>query len=324
MAKNPWIPAPLYVNKEEEEQVEKVNEEIPSGTMILNIRKLEHSNLGVHMEMLLQLSENRAITDRINKRETEADFKYSREIKLERSEYNHLFRKTIKLVLIAKKGCCFVKEVPVAECQVKLDNFKSSSLIEGDFPFKSLDSEEDCKGSKIFISAKIRSALANKEYITTSRTVLSVTRTFPPFKGDNVDGVIDEEAKPKNINKNVKVVKKEEVAAQSKKQQPENKSPKKMPELKVDFKMSDFSQEELENPDCLDNLVSIQVLLFKIKQVEDQIKKIEGRAPPHLRDKLLKMKVKKNVTYFRNLLILFRRWRHKWAHKSLLRTIWVF
>jgi hypothetical protein len=203
-----------------------------------------------------------------------------------------------------KQGfCCFKKDVAVAECNIKLDPLKSSSIFEGEFEFQKVEGASEIKGSKIFMSVKIRNAVANKEYVTVSKTGLAVTRTFPPFKGENVEGVIDEENKPTNINKNLKVVKKEidiDDKQKNNKKVPvgdKNNKEKKLPENNVEFKMSDFKPEELENPDFIDNLVSIKVLEFKIKKVDEEIKKIEGRAPPKLREKILKMKVKKNVKF---------------------------
>jgi hypothetical protein len=325
MVKNPWIPAPLYVNKEEEEKIEKINEDLPINQVNIKIGKITHPVTNIYLNFLFQLSNEKSIVEYLTKPENQTYFNYQNNIKLDKTEYNYLHRKNIKLTLIEKQGfCCFKKDVPVGECLIKFDPFKSSSIIEGEFEFKTIQAEggnensnsSNISGSKIFFSAKIRSALVNKEYIMVSKTGLAVTRTFPPFKGENVHGIIDEENRPVEINKNLKVVKKEidfedkqpkvdkkkKINASPNKEK--NSQQKKLPEMNVEFKMSDFKQEELENPDFIDNLVSLKVLEFKIKKTDEEIQKIEGRAPPKLREKILKMKVKKNVSNI-GIIILF-------------------
>lgn len=305
MAKNPWIPAPLYVNKEEEERIEKINEDVPINQLNIKIGKITHHLSNIYLNLQFQLSNEKTIVEYLTKQDSQTSFLYENCIKLDKTEYNYLHRKNIKLTIIEKQGfCCLKKELPVGECIIKFDALKSTSFIEGEFEFLPLKSNlnENSK-SKIYFSAKIRSALVNKEFITISKTGLAVTRTFPPFKGENVHGIIDEENKPKEINKNLKKevdleVKGKVVAGGNKissSNQGKNIRKEKPPELNVEFKMSDFKQEELENPDCVDNLVSLKVLEFKIKKTDGEIQKIEGRAPPKLREKILKMKVKKHV-----------------------------
>lgn len=306
MAKNPWIPAPLFVNKEEEERIEKINEDVPISQLSLKIGKITHPNPETFLQMVFQITNDKGINEFINKRPNENNFNYSHMIKLEKSEMTHLHRKHVVITLIEKQGCCFKKDVSVATCTVKFDNFKASSIIDGEFDFKAEEGQPELRGSKICVTAKIRSPCTTKEYTTISKTGIAVSRTFPPFKGENVHGVIDEESKPTHINKDVKVVKKKEVILNDNKvaKKDADKGGKKMPDLNVEYKMSDFKPEELENPDIIDNLSSLKVLEFKIKKVQEEINKIEGRAPANLRDKILKMKVKKNVNKF----FIFKIW----------------
>ena len=54
-----------------------------------------------------------------------------------------------------------------------------------------------------------------------------------------------------------------------------------------------LSKAEIENPDIIDNLITIQVLDYKINEYTEKIKKIEGRTPKELREFMVKLKVKK-------------------------------
>lgn len=307
MAKNPWIPAPLYVEKEEEEKVEKINEDINDHDILVNIGKLMHSNNSVYMRLIFEITKDKIITALVNKREGSLDFKYSNTFKLEKNEFKYLHRKNIKLILIENSGfCCFKKEIEVGESIIKLDPLKSISFYDGEFQFKT--AENTALDSKIYVSFKLRQPTIEKEYMNVSRTGISITKTFPPFKGDNIAGIIDEEEKPKKINENVKIVKKPEARVENKikpvPKQPVHPPKEKkdgQPRAEIEYQLSDFKPEELDNPDIIENLTSVKVLNFKISKVEEEIKKIEGRAPQKIREKMIRMKVTKTV----NILILF-------------------
>lgn len=54
----------------------------------------------------------------------------------------------------------------------------------------------------------------------------------------------------------------------------------------------EFSKMEIEDPDYIDSLNSLQVLKYKLQKVDEEISKIEGRAPMELRQKKLKISCK--------------------------------
>jgi len=56
---------------------------------------------------------------------------------------------------------------------------------------------------------------------------------------------------------------------------------------------SKFRPEELEDVDYIDNLNTLKVLEFKIKELEDKIKKIDGRTPKEMLQKKVRMNCKK-------------------------------
>lgn len=94
-------------------------------------------------------------------------------------------------------------------------------------------------------------------------------------------------------NKTQKPVPKAKETNAEDKQKPKPKPSSNIAKEKIDA--SEFTKEELIDPDIADNLNSVKVLDFKIAKVQKEIDSIEGRAPPKLREKLLKYKVRKNV-----------------------------
>ena len=65
------------------------------------------------------------------------------------------------------------------------------------------------------------------------------------------------------------------------------------PKIIVD--KSEFSEEELNDPDNINNLKTLMVLDFKQKKYEDISKKIDGRTPKELMQRIIKIKCKKNI-----------------------------
>jgi hypothetical protein len=295
MVKDPWIPAPLYSMKEEEEKVEKINEDIPLNNLHIEIGKITCPNLErVHLQLILQYSNDKSINEFINKRPEDIDFKYKNTFNFEKTDYNLLSKKTIKIILIEKQGCCIINYVTMGECNIKLDSLRNVSTVNTEYEFKGTN---ETSYGKINVNLKLRSPFANKEYISVSKLVLTITKTFPPFV---LEGNSKVDKKPQNVNANnsnnkeeKKQIKQEKKKDDNKELKPqENKEVKPQQKKKVEVNENEFKSEELENPDIIDNLVSLKVLEFKIKKCEQESKKIEGRCPPALREKMLKMRVK--------------------------------
>jgi hypothetical protein len=153
----------------------------------------------------------------------------------------------------------------------------------------------------------IRQPIAGKEYTVTSKAVMTITKTFPPFRGEgaveshNYPGgdkkpTIDDNEIVTSIKTTQKIeTKPKETPKQTIQTKQPKPQPKKVvaPEDRID--PADFTKEELLDPDHIDNLNSVKVLQFKIDKVQNEINNIEGRAPPKLREKLLKAKCKKNI-----------------------------
>ena len=60
---------------------------------------------------------------------------------------------------------------------------------------------------------------------------------------------------------------------------------------------SEFSENELKDPDFIDNLKSLDVLKVKVSAFESEYNKVEGRPPKELRERLMKTRVTKMVFF---------------------------
>jgi hypothetical protein len=193
--------------------------------------------------------------------------------------------------------------------KIKLDPLKTVSKISDSFTFK-LESKRF--EPKLDVTIALRNPISGKEYTTVSKTVLTITKTFPPFRGE---GAVESHNYPgsdkkvdlseKDMTQSIKPVKKPESNVNKTQQEAtKNKASEDKPKQQqsTDLKPnkpkidpSIFSQVELDDPDNIDNINTIKVMEFKIEKLQNQINQIEGRAPPKLREKLIKIKCKKNI-----------------------------
>lgn len=298
MAKNPYVPAPLYSMKEEEESVEKINDAISDQNLLITIGKVTCPRLeNGHLNIVLPYSNEKQINELINKKSNTSDFEYSNSFKFEKNEYNNLYRKVFKVVLIEKSGCmCFKSAIAMAEANIKLDPLKNVSEIDSSIELKALNEPNIGKEyGRISIKFNLRTPLINKEYINVSKALLTITKTFPPF---SLDKPLSQEPIPETSNKAPTVIKKVEEVKElkiDKNIKPVNPRPIVKKDVVID--PSEFKKEELVNPDIIDNLNSLKVLEMKIKKCEEEAAKIDGRMPAALREKLLRLRVKHKVKY---------------------------
>jgi hypothetical protein len=186
---------------------------------------------------------------------------------------------------------CCKKEVVLGNCELKLESLKNSATLSGDFAILPAEGPDTCfKGAKINVTLLLRTPCVGHEFTTVSKLTFMITKTFPSFKSI-AESKSAEVKKEEPKTKEVKPIQKPQAGDNIK---PEAKAKPKP----VDFSAEEFKPEELEDPDWIENLVSLKVLEMKMKEVEAQIAKIDGRAPPKIREKFLKMRVKHKVSLY--------------------------
>lgn len=153
---------------------------------------------------------------------------------------------------------------------------------------------------------KVRTPFVQKQIETISKTQFNVTKLYTPFKGEGSKKLENDDQKNSKEINNAKVDKKQVVVNPPQKQEKKpvtntgtkdevKKEANSAPKKEITYDVSDFSAEELKNPDHIDSLNSIDVLNYKLKKLDEEIKKTEGRIPRALRDPLNRMTVKKQI-----------------------------
>jgi hypothetical protein len=314
LSKNPWIPVPIMELIEEEEKIEKINEDIEVNALAIRIGSLTNTKeTRTYLQLTLPYNNERSVNDLINN-PGKNEYNYINTLRFERGEFQSLPRRTLEITLFRKGWCC-LKGTQLGKFKLKLEALKSSSEIVGDFDIKAENEGTTVKSSllpslgKINLSIKTRVPTAGKEFQTFIKTTPKITKIFPSFE-------TFEDGEKKSFITNSSVVQKQdlkeiedEINFKSKVLESVSKDTSRKPTSDIikpkisnnkvstaneNVKMdaSEFTREEIEDPDVIDNLKSVKVLEFKISKVDAKMKKIEGRAPRELRDTFLKMRVK--------------------------------
>lgn len=165
------------------------------------------------------------------------------------------------------------------------------------------------------ISISLRNPVVDKEYTTIPKQTIQITKAFPEFNKDGVPnethkefeqkpnpvGVLTESDinRPKDTSSmasSKKDITEKKKPTNENKQQPaakKNENAEKKIEEKIDA--SEFSKEDLNDPDNQDNMLSLKYMEHAIAIMDQAIKKIEGRPPQKLRQKFLQTKCRYNT-----------------------------
>lgn len=169
------------------------------------------------------------------------------------------------------------------------------------------------------VTIQVRTPLVSKEYITKTQKVFKVVKTYSAFQEIEQKNVRDfnlstiqlsnRNPDKKDSTKNTSIKKTTTVSSVKENEPNQNKLKIKhsqteikemnniLPENKIKdpIDKSIFSENELSNPDFIDNLNTMEVLDFKEKKLNQKFNTIEGRIPASLRQELITIRVKKKV-----------------------------
>jgi len=163
------------------------------------------------------------------------------------------------------------------------------------------------------ISISLRIPVVDKEYTTIPKQVIQITKAYPEFNKDGVPNETHKEFEQKRnpicvLTENDIKQKDTASTSNSKKDAGEKKTqisdiklpaPKKTEnnEKKAEEKIdaSEFSKEDLNDPDNQDNMLSLKYMEYAIARMDQQFKKIEGRPPQKLRQNFLQTKCRYNA-----------------------------
>ena len=279
--KNQWIPAPLYSKTTEEEKIEKINDTIEPNTMVINIGKTDYDKDKIYLYLKLQYSD-KTKTETVYPKDGQ-DFAQEIKWTFDKSEFKHLHRKALEVELYHKK---FFGSKYKGTVKLNLTALKNQCEISDSY---AIELQSKRVTPKFEIKISLRTPLVDSQYITKSKEVFAVSKFYPEFKMTTIASAFDNSAVPTD-NKPTQPTK---PTTQPKPQEPPTAKAPEKPKQRIDG--SKFPAEDIKDPDNVNNLNSMQVLNYKLLEIEKKIKSIDGRTPKPLRERLVNLKCKKKI-----------------------------
>ena len=302
-----WVPAPLFVEQDREIRTEKVNNDVPEfhlkiifGTTTYNKDKSLYLIVR-HPEKNLEIK---------FEQKKPGNWEQQFEWKYDKSDFKAIYRSKYHVEIWEKRF--ILKDKLKGQFDMEPKELKSTSELTKDWP---ITLESGRTGQTAKVTFKIHTPCKDPEYNVETKTYLSVTRIYPAFnlKGGNsgqssikmevqTSQVTAQDLKVSNSNptqaKPTPGVKRPIKPAQGQAPKPKptaggkpGAGPKKPAGPPID--KSQFTDEELKDPDCLDNLKTLSVLEFKHNKYEEIRSKIDGRTPRDLMQRIIRIKCKR-------------------------------
>ena len=301
-----WVPAPLYIETEEEVSIEKVNEDVPESTLRIMFGKTKYAK-NDRLYLIVKVPDYNLET----KFDQKGSGDWSHQIDFKVNEnFSRIYQAKLLVEIWEKKT--ILRDRFKGKFEVNLTPLKTHNSYENPECKIELDSKRE--GVTCYIGFKVRKSLREKEYTTIRKPVFQVTKIYAPFsiKGDNKTESIKMEVQTTKVTSDDLKIDTSYSSAQANTKAPAQK-PNKAPANtqakpkqaaparkpgggapKAHVDRSEFSEEELKDPDCINNLNTLMVLEFKQKKYEDISSKIDGRTPRELMQRIVKIKCKKN------------------------------
>ena len=296
-----WVPAPLFVEQEKEIQIEKINKDVPENHVHIIFGKTTYSK-DKSLYLVVKMLEEPKKEDKFDQKKP-GEWTHQTDWLLEKSQFKNFFKSKIKVEIYEKK---FFKDSQKGWFEMDPKELKTQSEFSRSFPIN-LDSGR--KDQVVEVTFKVRTPCKEPEFITELVPHFQVTKIYPPFslKG-NTQTAIKIDVQPTNVTSqdlnitkvNVKKpVQKKPVTKPSPQAPKQNRPPAggkpaaggpKKPSAPVD--KSQFTEEELKDPDCIACLNTLMVLKFKQEKYEEIRNKIDGRTPRELMQRIIKIKCK--------------------------------
>ena len=300
-----WVPVPLSIEGEEDVSIEKVNEDVPNSTLRVIFGKTKYAK-NDRLYLIVKVSEYNLE----NKFDQKGAGNWTNTIDFKVNEnYSKLYQTKLEVEIWEKKT--ILKDRFKGRFEVKLSPLKTQNAFENPEVPIELDSKRE--GVTCYVGCKVRKSLREKEYITIKKPSFQVTKIYAPFsiKGNNKTEAIKLDVKTTKVtpddlkinNSTPSVPVNRSTPGQTPNKPPAKAQPKPnqgaptkkpgggTPKIQVD--KSEFSEEELKDPDNINNLNTLMVLEFKQKKYEDISKKIDGRTPRELMTRIIKIKCKR-------------------------------
>ena len=262
IATSQWTPAPLIAKKEKEIKKEIINDKIPLNVLQVHIGNTTYDKDKVYVQITITYS-GKVQTHKVQEA-TKGQFNQVVQFTFDKKEFKALYRNNIDIKIYRKKS---IRDVVKGDAVVSLEKLKNQISFTTN---AEIQLESKRYKPTIEVKVDVRTPCVDAMVESVKVVNLEVVKVYPEFKVVNASNGNTQSNNTQIQTTTSKV----------------NASVNAIANIKL-------SKAEIENPDIIDNLITIQVLDYKINEYTEKIKKIEGRTPKELREFMVKLKVKK-------------------------------
>ena len=287
--KDKWTPAPEYTKIMEEEKVEKTSFEGAIFGLKIKVGKTDYDKDKTYLNLKLEVKKDKTLTRQVHLKQV-GDYNEEWKWEFSGDEFKNISKGFLYIELFRQH---IFSDDKKGEGKIDLGKIKSGA------PFK-VDCKIEIESKRVepSISFLISPVMpqGKKYYESVQKEKIKITKIYNAFTGKQQISLPSN--KPQTQNPQPKTVvasnpnpdpNQNQKKATNNTNTNNNTNANNMP--KID--KSKFKPEELEDVDYIDNLNTLKVLEFKIKELEGKIKKIDGRTPKEMLQKKVRMNCKK-------------------------------
>ena len=300
-----WTPAPLYAEQDKEIKIEKVNKDIPEFTLRIIFGKTTYSK-DKSLYLIVRYSDPEKKLEKKFEQKKAGNWEQQFDWKFEKGDFKSIYRNKIHVEIWEKK--LIFKDALKGQFDMEPKELKGQIEVTKDWPITLEDGKTDKTANVTF---KVHSPCKEPLFEIQTKTILQVTKIYKPFnlKGDNANqsaikmDIQTPQINPQNLagNSSTSQAKPTQGGKQPARPQGQAAKPKQTPGAKpgagpkkpgAPIDKSQFNDEELKDPDCIDCLKTLSVLQFKQTKYEEISKKIDGRTPRELMQRIIRIRSK--------------------------------
>ena len=296
-----WTPAPLFVEQDKEIKSEKVDKDIPEFQLRIIFGKTTY-NKDKSIYLIVRYPEKNL--EKKFEQKKPGNWEQQIDWKFDKSDFKAIYRNKFHVEIWEKRF--LLKDTLKGQFEMEPKELKNQLEVTKDWKITLEDGKTDQTAQVTF---KVHSPCKEPVYSIDTKQVLQVTKIYKPFnlKGNNANQSaikMDIQTPQVSLSASNNTPQATPTAGGKRPVKPQAQAPKPKPGGKpgagaapkkpqgAPIDKSQFKEEELNDPDCLDCLNTLSVLQFKQNKYEEIRNKIDGRTPRELMQRIVRIKCK--------------------------------
>ena len=266
--KDKWTPAPLYEKVMVEDRIEKISYEGAIFGLKIHVGKTDYDKDKTYLKIALQVNQNKVLGKQVHLKQM-GDYNEEWKWEFNGDEFKSIAKNYLYVELYRQHTFSDDKK---GQGKIDLGNIRKGTSFKAECKIE-IESKR-VEPTIIFLITPIMPE-GKKIYETIQKESIKITKIYPAFTGkQQVELSSSENTQATNQQpKTVVVQKKQNIPSK-----PNNNNNTNVNANQPKIDKDKFKAEELADIDIIENLNTLKVLEFKIKELEAKMKKIDGRS----------------------------------------------